>query len=83
MKASSDNRSPSPFSRKYSIQLPLDENIFVDEKFMISELKPRVRNFTLSSKKETISIDDFELKASMNQPLLMNWSTLWKIEKSQ
>lgn len=60
MKASSDNRSPSPFARKYSLSVPLDENIFIDEKFMVSELKPRVSSNYQSMKKEMISIDDFE-----------------------
>lgn len=61
----------------------MDDNIFIDEKFMISELKPRVSSFHDSLKIEMISIDDSELKASMSPLLLTNSNNYTKIEKSQ
>jgi len=39
MKTSNDLRSPSPFSWKCSISVPIEDQVFIDEKFMISEYK--------------------------------------------
>lgn len=75
-------RSPSPVLRKYSYSLPVEDSMYAEEKFVMSDLKPWVSALNSSSTIVTISSQDNDSKASMNRCSHVIWESC-SAEKSQ